>query len=227
VLEQLAQKPERTLAELHKALELDCTLQAIHYVLEDRGCHIKTLHASEQQRQDVAKARARWHRQQASIDPARLVFLDESAAKTNMTTRLRDQCQRGKQLHFACPNGHWRTTTMICSMRLDGSTVYMTIDGATDTEVFRAYLREVLLPTLKVGDIVMIDNLTPHKNDQTLALLEAAGVQVWFLPAHLPGSQPHRNGAKQGQTDFAFLGAKGPRGVDGCDRHCTLPRHRS
>jgi transposase len=69
---------------------------------------------------------------------------------------------------------------MISSMRLDGSTASMTIDGATDTEVFRAYVREVLLPTLKAGDIVVMDNLTPHKNSETLALLEAAGVQVWF-----------------------------------------------
>jgi transposase len=66
----------------------------------------------------------------------------------------------------------------------------MTIDGATDTEVFRAYVREVLLPTLKVGDIVVMDNLTPHKNEETLALLEAAGVQVCFLPAYSPDLNP-------------------------------------
>jgi len=114
---------------------------------------------------------------------------------------------------------------MICLMRLDGSTACMTVDAATDTEVFRAYLREVLLPTLKVGDIVVMDNLTPHKNDQTLALLEAAGVQVWFLPAHLPGSQPHRNDVEQGQTDFAFLGAKGPRKVTDANHHSCASSH--
>jgi transposase len=117
------------------------------------------------------------------------VFLDESAAKTNMT-RLRGRSQRGKRLHFACPHGHWRTTTMISSMRLDGSTACMTIDGATDTEVFRAYVCEVLLPTLKAGDIVVMDNLTPHKSAETLALLEAAGVQVWFFPTYSPDLNP-------------------------------------
>lgn len=117
------------------------------------------------------------------------MFLDESAAKTNMT-RLRGRCARGKRLHFASPHGHWRTTTMISSVRLDGSTACMAIDGATDTEVFRAYVREVLLPTLKAGDIVVMDNLTPHKNEETLALLEATGANVWFLPAYSPDLNP-------------------------------------
>jgi transposase len=115
--------------------------------------------------------------------------LDESAAKTNMT-RLRGRCERGKRLRFLCPHGHWRTVTMISSIRLDGSTACMTIDGATDTETFRAYMREVFLPTLKSGDIVIMDNLTPHKNEETLALIEAVGVSVWFLPAYSPDLNP-------------------------------------
>jgi hypothetical protein len=68
-----------------------------------------------------------------------------------------------------CPQGHWRTTTMISSIRWDGSTACMTIEGATDTEVFQAYVREVLCPTLRPGDIVIMDNLSPHKNEQTLS----------------------------------------------------------
>ena len=117
------------------------------------------------------------------------MFLDESAAKTNMT-RLRGRCPRAERLHFACPHGHWRTTTMISSVRLDGSTACMAIDGATDTEVFRAYVREVLLPTLRVGDIVVMDNLTPHKNEETIALIEVAGACVWFLPPYSPDLNP-------------------------------------
>jgi transposase len=117
------------------------------------------------------------------------VFLDESAAKTNMT-RLRGRCPRAERLHFACPHGHWRTTTMISSVRLDGSTACMAIDGATDTEVFRAYVREVLLPTLRVGDIVVMDNLTPHKNEETIALIEEAGACAWFLPPYSPDLNP-------------------------------------
>lgn len=117
------------------------------------------------------------------------MFLDESAAKTNMT-RVRGRCPRGERLRFACPHGHWRTTTMISSMRLDGSTACMTIDGATDAEVFRAYVSEVLIPTLREGDIVVMDNLTPHKNEETLSLIEMAGASVLFLPPYSPDLNP-------------------------------------
>ena len=79
---------------------------------------------------------------------------------------------------------------MISSVRLDGSTACMAIEGATDTEVFRAYVREVLLPTLRVGDIVVMDNLTPHKNEETIALIEGAGACVWFLPPYSPDLNP-------------------------------------
>jgi transposase len=79
---------------------------------------------------------------------------------------------------------------MISSVRLDGSKTCMAIDGATDTEVFGAYVREVLRPTLKAGDIVVMDNLTPDKNEETLALPGAAGVHVWFLPAYSPDLDP-------------------------------------
>lgn len=79
---------------------------------------------------------------------------------------------------------------MISSVRLDGSTACMAIEGATDTEVFRAYVREVLLPTLKAGDIVVMDNLTPHKNEETLWLIQAVGASVWFLPPYSPDLNP-------------------------------------
>lgn len=79
---------------------------------------------------------------------------------------------------------------MISSVRLDGSTACMAIDGATDTEVFRAYVREVLLPTLRIGDIVVMDNLTPHKNEETIALIEEAGACAWFLPPYSPDLNP-------------------------------------
>jgi transposase len=79
---------------------------------------------------------------------------------------------------------------MISSVRLDGSTACMTIDGATDTAVFQAYVREVLCPSLRPGDIVVMDNLGPHKNERTLALIAAAGASVRFLPAYSPDLNP-------------------------------------
>jgi len=80
--------------------------------------------------------------------------------------------------------------TMISSIRLDGSTACMAIEGATDTETFRAYVRQVLLPTLQPGDLVVMGNLSPHKSDQTLCLIAQAGAQVLFLPAYSPDLNP-------------------------------------
>lgn len=79
---------------------------------------------------------------------------------------------------------------MISSIRLDGSTACMALDGTTDSESFRAYVRQVLVPTLRAGDIVVMDNLSPHKSDQTLALIVDAGAQVLFLPAYSPDLNP-------------------------------------
>jgi transposase len=79
---------------------------------------------------------------------------------------------------------------MLAAIRLDGSTACMTVEGATDTEIFRAYVREVLCPTLRPGDIVILDNLSPHKQDLTLQLIEQAGASVSFLPAYSPDLNP-------------------------------------
>jgi len=105
-------------------------------------------------------------------------------------TRLRGRAPRGERVHASAPCGRWQTTTMISSIRLDGSTAAMTIPGATDTEVFRAYVSEVLCPTLRPGDLVVMDNLAPHKSDPTLELIEAAGAEVLFLPAYSPDLNP-------------------------------------
>jgi transposase len=118
-----------------------------------------------------------------------LIFLDESGAKTNLT-RLRGRAQRGQRVKASCPAGHWQTLTMISSIRLDGSTACMAMEGATDTETFRAYVREVLIPTLQPGDRIVMDNLSPHKSDQTLALIANAGAEVLFLPAYSPDLNP-------------------------------------
>ena len=105
-------------------------------------------------------------------------------------TRLRGRAPRGRRLLAKAPHGHWRTTTMISSVRLDGSTACMTIEGATDTAVFQAYVREILCPSLRPGDIVIMDNLSPHKNEQTVVLIAAAGATARFLPAYSPDLNP-------------------------------------
>ena len=105
-------------------------------------------------------------------------------------TRLRGRAPRGERLHAKAPHGHWKTTTMISCLRLDGSTRCMTIESATDTLVFREYVRSFLCPGLRRGDVVIMDNLVPHKSAETLALIEAKGASVRFLPAYSPDLNP-------------------------------------
>ena len=116
------------------------------------------------------RARRTWRREQAGLDPSKLIFLDESGAKNNMS-RLRGRAPCGERVHASTPCGHWQTTTMISSIRWDGSTACMAIDSATDTEVFQTYVRQILCPTLRPGDVVVMDNLSPHKNAMTPELL--------------------------------------------------------
>lgn len=105
-------------------------------------------------------------------------------------TRLRGRAPRGERVYDKSPQGHWQTTTMISSIRLDGSSACMTIPGATDAVVFRAYVRHLLCPTLRAGDVVIMDNLSSHKSEPTLSLIKQAGAQVLFLPAYSPDLNP-------------------------------------
>ena len=134
----------------------------------------KSLHASEQNRPDVKARREEWKATQNDLDLSRLVFLDESGAKTNMT-RLRGRAKGGQRCVDDAPHGHWHTTTMISSIRLDGGTACMAIDGATSAEVFREYVRQVLVRTLRPGDLVVLDNLSAHKDRQAIQLIESIG----------------------------------------------------
>ena len=98
--------------------------------------------------------------------------------------RLRGRSERGQRVHGSAPHGHWNSTTVIGAMRVDGSTACMAIEGATDVEVFGAYVRQVLCPVLKPGDLVVMDNLAAHKSQVILALIRQAGAEVLFLPAY-------------------------------------------
>lgn len=147
------------------------------------------MHASEQNRADIRLARQQWKERQAGLALSKLVFLDESGAKTNMT-RLRGRAQGGQRCVDEVPHGHWETTTMISSIRLDGSTACMVIEGATAADVFREYVRHVLVPTLRPGDIVVLDNLMAHKDAEARRLIEAAQAILMPLPAYSPDFNP-------------------------------------
>ena len=123
------------------------------------------------------------------MDLGGLVFVDESGAKTNMT-RLYGRAMAGQRAIDDTPSGHWCTTTMISSVRLDGSTDCMVVDGATNKDVFQAYVRHILLPTLKAGDVVVLDNLSAHKNKAIRDLIESVGAELWYLPPYSPDLNP-------------------------------------
>lgn len=147
------------------------------------------MRAAEQDRPDVARRRKHWRRRQGGFDPQNLVFLDETSAKTNLT-RLRARAPRGQRVHASAPAGCWHTTTIIGSLRLDGTCACMSIEGSTDTAAFNGYVRHVLLNTLRTGDVVVMDNLSSHKSPETLRLIESAGASVLFLPPYSPDLNP-------------------------------------
>lgn len=119
----------------------------------------------------------------------RLIFIDESGAKTNMT-RLYGRAPRGQRVVDATPHGHWTTTTMISALRVDGSTADMVIESATDGATFLAYVQQVLGPTLKRGDLVIMDNLAAHKMAAVVKAIAATGAEAKFLPPYSPDLNP-------------------------------------
>ncbi|MEZ0297458.1 MAG: IS630 family transposase [Candidatus Methylacidiphilales bacterium] len=133
--------------------------------------------------------RRKWRDKRRRWKIRRLVFLDETAAKTNMT-RLRGRAPRGKRCYATTPHGHWYTNTMIASPRSDGTTTYDMVEGATTREVFRNYVRDHLAPTLRRGDLVVLDNLAGHKDPEALRLIAQAGARVHFLPPYSPDLNP-------------------------------------
>lgn len=104
--------------------------------------------------------------------------------------RLHGRVLGGQRLYAHAPGGHWSTTTMIAALRITGPTAPMLIDGPVDTEVFRAYVRHVLLPTLRLGDIVVLDNLSAHKAPDIRTRIETAGAQLRYLPPYSPDFNP-------------------------------------
>ena len=126
---------------------------------------------------------------QPDLDPAKLVFLDETGATTKMA-RLRGRSPRGERCRASVPHGHWKTTTLIAGLRLDGLTAPMVVDGAMDGEMFTAYAETILAPTLSEGDIVILDNLPAHEVVGAREAIEAVGATMMFLPPYSPAFNP-------------------------------------
>ncbi len=126
---------------------------------------------------------------QPDLDPARLVFIDETGATTKMA-RLRGRSLRGERCRASVPHGHWKTTTLVAGLRLDGMTAPMVIDGAMNVEAFTAYAEHLLAPILGPGDIVVMDNLPAHKVKGAREAIEKAGAMLLFLPPYSPDFNP-------------------------------------
>ena len=193
-LEQLAEmlrkRVDMTLVEIREYFGKSCSLVAIHKTVVKLGFVFKkTLKASEQEREDIIHQREEWREFQTEVAPCRLVFLDESGAKTNMT-RLYGRAVKGKRCYDNAPDGRWETVTMLSSIRLDGTTESLMFEGAVDRAMFEAYIEQVLGPSLRPGDIVVMDNLASHKSQAARAFVESRSASILFLPAYSPDFNP-------------------------------------
>ena len=149
----------------------------------------KSLFATEQDRPKIARRRAQWRKYQGRLDPKRLVFIDETWAKTNMT-RTHGRCLRGQRLRARVPHGKWRTLTFIAALRHDRIDAPCVIDGPINGLSFLAWVEQFLVPTLSPGDIVIMDNLGSHKSQAVRRAIRAAGAKLLFLPPYSPDLNP-------------------------------------
>ena len=137
----------------------------------------------------MQQARHQWQAQQASLNPSRLVFLDETSASTQMTRRY-GWSVKGQRCVSAAPHGHWKTTTFLAGLRQHGLTAPLVVDGPMDGPTFLAYIQDFLCPTLKPGDIVIADNLSSHKVAGVREAIEAMGAELRYLPPYSPDLNP-------------------------------------
>jgi DDE superfamily endonuclease len=137
----------------------------------------------------VKAAREDWFARQDTLDPDRLVFIDETAAATNMARRY-GWAPSGQRCRIAVPQGHYKTTTVTAALRADGLCAVDLADGATNGSRFRAYVTDTLAPVLRPGDTVILDNLGAHKVAGVREAIEAAGARLLFLPPYSPDLNP-------------------------------------
>ena len=186
----IRKKPDATLKELRQSLGVECSTMAIVRALKKLKItrKKKVLHAQEQDSPEGQRKRRDFVEEVAGIDPKRLVFVDESGANTSMT-RSHGRAPVGARVHGAVP-GHWDSVTLICGLRLSGVTAPVVFPGATDTATFQSYVEQVLVPELQPKDVVIWDNLQPHKAAAVVAAVERAGGRVVPLPPSSPDLTP-------------------------------------
>ena len=137
----------------------------------------------------MARKRARWQALKRRLEADRLVFVDETWIKTDMAP-LRGWAEKGKRLKGFAPHGRWRTMTFLAGLRTDGLSAPYVFDGPINGSCFQAWVEQLLVPTLRPGDIVILDNLGSHKGKAVRHAIRNAGARLWFLPAYSPDLNP-------------------------------------
>lgn len=191
ILAWLRDHPDATLAELQDQVPQPVSRSTLSRLLAALRWprKKKTLHASEQDDERVRQQRAAWQAQMPALEAERLVFIDESGAHGSMT-RLYGRAPAGERVHDAVPHQHWQITTMLAALRLDGVTAPFVFDGATDGAAFTTYVEQVLVPQLRPGDCVVMDNLAAHKVAAIEPAIVRAGATVAYLPPYSPDFNP-------------------------------------
>ena len=155
----------------------------------------------------MAAARAQWKIDQPLLDPAKLVFIDETGTSTKMA-RLRGRAKRGRRVIGRVPWGHWKNVTCVAGLRQDGIAAPFVIDCAMNGAIFVEYVRQCLVPELQPGDIVIIDNLSAHKLDEVREQIEAAGAELRYLPPYSPDLNPIEQAFSKLKAHLRRIGAR-------------------
>jgi len=189
----IAAEPDLTLAELQQRLAKQGVATKIatlwHQLNKWKLTSKKNLHANEQELADVQAARGAWSEAQPGMEIEKLVFIDETWISTSMT-RHYIRAPRGQRCIASAPHGHWETTTFVAGLRHQQLTAPLVADGPMDGEMFLAYVRQFLCPTLRPGDIVILDNLSSHKVAGVKQAMAAAGATLIYLPPYSPDLNP-------------------------------------
>lgn len=191
IANRINEQPDIALHELKEELSLPVSVPALCNTINKKlGLQRKkTAHAAEQHREDVAAKRKAWKQNQQNLEMSRLVFLDESGVNTGMT-RLYGRASKHERVIEAVPDTRFHRTTILSSMRLDGTTVPLVFEGALNGDIFRKYISQLLVPSLRAGDIVVMDNLSSHKVSGVVQAIEAVGASVLFLPPYSSDLNP-------------------------------------
>jgi transposase len=187
----LQEQPDATLEELRQRCGINASITSVFRALRrlDITRKKKTLQAAEQLEDEIDRERQEWLADVEGVAPGRLIFLDQSNAKTDMTRRY-GRAPRGERVLGYVPDGRYESMTMLSALDYEGTTHCVVYEGGTDVPVMRTIVEECLAPALSPRDIVSMDNLAAHHNPEVVAAIEATGAEVWFLPRYSPDMNP-------------------------------------